>query len=56
MMSNEKMTIKMVIWRKGISMVFWFGLEKCRVPSKPALSPPILSWTGERKYDERLKG
>jgi len=35
--------------------VFWFGLDKCQVPTKTALSLPILSWTGERKYDERLK-
>jgi len=26
------------------------------VPTKTALSLPLLSWTGERKYDERLKG
>jgi len=26
------------------------------VPSKTALSLPLLSWTGERKYDERLMG
>jgi len=29
---------------------------KCQVPTKTALSLPLLSWTGERKYDERLKG
>jgi len=26
------------------------------VPTKTALSLPLLSWTGERKYDERLMG
>jgi len=25
------------------------------VPTKATLSLPLLSWTGERKYDERLK-
>jgi len=33
--------------------LFWFGLDKCQVP---ALSLPLLKWTGERKYDERLVG
>jgi len=36
--------------------VFWFGLDKCQVLTKTALSLPLLSWTGERKYDERLEG
>jgi len=36
--------------------VFWFSLDKCQVPSKAALSLALLSWTGERKYDERLEG
>jgi len=26
------------------------------VATRAALSLPLLSWTGERKYDERLKG
>ena len=39
-----------------LSWVFWFGLDKCQVPTKTALSLPLLSWTGERKYDERLEG
>ena len=26
------------------------------MPTKAALSLPLLSWTGERKYDERLEG
>jgi len=26
------------------------------VPIKTALSLPLLNWTGERKYDERLVG
>jgi len=37
-------------------MVFWFGLDKCQVPTKATPSLHLLSWTGERKYDERLKG
>jgi len=37
-------------------MLFWFGLDKCQVPTKTALSLPLLNWTGERKYDERLEG
>jgi len=36
--------------------MFCFGLDKCQVPIKTALSLPLLSWTGERKYDERLQG
>ena len=27
-----------------------------QVPTKAALSLPLLSWTGERKYNERLLG
>jgi len=26
------------------------------VPTKTTLSLPLLSWTGQRKYDERLEG
>jgi len=37
-------------------MLFWFGLDKCRVPTETAPSLHLLSWTGERKYDERLEG
>jgi len=36
--------------------LFWFGLDKCRVPTKTTLSLPLLNWTGERKYDKRLEG
>ena len=36
--------------------LFWFGLEKCQVPTKTALSLPLLNWTGEKKYGERLEG
>jgi len=36
--------------------VFWFGLDKCQVSIKITLSLPLLNWTGERKYDERLMG
>jgi len=36
--------------------VFYFGLDKCQVPTKIALSVFLLSWTGERKYHERLQG
>jgi len=35
---------------------FWFDLDKCQVPTKTVLSLHLLSWTGERKCDERLKG
>jgi len=31
-------------------------MDKCQVPTKTALSLPLLSWTGKRKYDERLQG
>jgi len=37
-------------------MVFWFGLDKCQVPNKTNPSVPLLNWTEERKYDERLEG
>jgi len=37
-------------------LLSWFGLDKCQVPTKTALSLPLLSWTGERKHDEKLKG
>ena len=36
--------------------MFWFDLDKCQVPTKAALSLLLLSWTGERKHDERLEG
>jgi len=36
--------------------MFWVGLDKCQVPTKTALSSPLLNWIGERKYDERLEG
>jgi len=36
--------------------MFWFGLDKCQVPTRTALSLPLLSWTGEKEYDERLEG
>ena len=35
--------------------VFWFSLDKCQVPAKTTLSLALLSWTGEKKYDERLE-
>ena len=37
--------------------MFWFGLDKSQNKSldKTALSLPLLSWTGEREYDERLE-
>jgi len=38
------------------SPVFWFGLDKCQVPTKAALSMPLHSWTGEGEYGERLEG
>jgi len=39
-----------------MNRLFWLGLDKCQVPTKTALSLPLLSWTGERRYDERLVG
>jgi len=35
--------------------VFWFGLDKSQVPTKTALSLPLLNWTGQGKYDERVE-
>jgi len=34
----------------------WFSLVGHQVPTKAALSLPLLNWTGEKKYDERLVG
>ena len=31
-------------------------LAGCQAPTKAALSLPLLNWTGERKYNERLVG
>ena len=46
-------------WAEGHS-VAWCGgltLAGCQVPTKAALSiTPLLNWTGERKYNERLVG
>jgi len=36
--------------------MFGFGLDTCQVPTNTALSLPLLSWAGKRKYDESLKG
>jgi len=36
--------------------MFRVGLDKCQVPTKTVLLLPLLNWTGERKYDERLEG
>jgi len=41
-------------WDPGV--LFWFGLDKFQVPTNTTLSLLLLSWTGERKYDERLDG
>jgi len=43
-------------WGNPAYTLIWFNLDKCQVPSKTDLSLPILSWTGEREYDERLVG
>jgi len=40
----------------GGGVLFWFSLDKCQVSTKTPLSLPLLNWTGERKYDERLVG
>jgi len=34
----------------------WFSLDECQEPTKAFLLVPLLSWTGEKKYDERLVG
>jgi len=39
--------------QKGLQ---WFRLAGHQVPTKAALSLPLLSWTGEKKYSERLVG
>jgi len=44
------------VGNEACSSLFRFGLNKCQVPTETALSLPLLNWTGERKYDERLKG
>jgi len=36
--------------------MFWFGLDKCQMPTKNALSLTLLSCTGQMKYDERVEG
>jgi len=36
--------------------MFWFGLDKCQVPTKTTLSLPLLSLTGERKFGKGLEG
>ena len=35
--------------------MFWFGLDKCQVPTKTALSLPLLSWTGNRMKGSRVE-
>jgi len=32
------------------------SINECQVPTNAALSLPLLNWTGEKKYDERLTG
>jgi len=36
--------------------MLWFSLDECQVPSKSALSLPLLNWTGQKTCDERLMG
>lgn len=31
-------------------------LARCQMPTKTTLSVPLLSWTEERRYSERLMG
>jgi len=48
---------KDMVWKRWFSCcLFWFGLDKWQVPTKTTLSLPLLSGTGERKYDEKLVG
>jgi len=42
------------VWQVEMTL-FSFGLDKCHVPTRTALSLPLISWTRERKYDERLE-
>jgi len=42
--------------RSRSELLFWFGLDKCQMPTKTAPSLPLLNWTGERKYDGRFEG
>jgi len=44
------------MWILTPDSLFWFSLDKCQAPTKSALSLPLLNWSGERKYDERLEG
>jgi len=39
-----------VSWCDGLT------LDGCQVPAKAALLVPLLSWTGEGKYNKRLMG
>jgi len=41
---------------KNLTSLFRFGLDKRQVPTKTTLLLPLLNWTGEKKYDERLVG
>jgi len=44
---------------KGVYLLAFCGgltLAGCQVPTKADLSLPFLSWTGKRKYHEKLMG
>ena len=43
-------------WLVTTVRLWWVDLAVFQVPTKAALSFPLLSWTGERKYNERLVG
>jgi len=43
------------VWKKNQPryLLFWSGLDKCQVPTKTALSLPLLNWTGR---ENMMKG
>jgi len=48
---------QMLVYKSTEKILYsWFGLDKYQVLTKTSLSLPLLNWTGERKYDERLEG
>ena len=53
------------LWRGKGNNQPWMGIKpgcsgltlaRCQVPTKATLSLPLLNWTGEKKYNERLVG
>jgi len=46
---SEQIMIAFIYLYVHSENLFWFGLDKCQVPTKTALSLPLLKWTGKRK-------